>query len=82
MRGLPSARAGVAVVDVRPGMVDTQLPYGLPGLVLVAQPETVANDAWKAIRRRQAVVYTPWIWRPIMAVIRLLPQFVFKRLSL
>ena len=72
----------MTVVDVRPGMVDTQLTYGLPGLVWVAQPETVANDAWRAIRRRRAVVYTPWFWRVIMAVIRLLPQFVFKRLSL
>ena len=76
------ARAGVAVIDVRPGMVDTQLTYGLPGLVWVAQPETVAADAWKGIRRGRAVVYTPWFWRVIMGLIRLLPTFVFKRLPL
>ena len=74
--------AGVAVGDVRPGRGDTQLTYGLPGLVLVAQPKTVAADAWKGIRRGRAVVYTPWFWRAIMEVIRLLPHFVFRRLPL
>jgi len=76
------ARAGVAVVDVRPGMVDTRLTYGLPGLVLVAQPRAVAADAWRGIRRGRAVVYTPWFWWWIMGVIRLLPHFIFKRLPL
>ena len=80
--GVRLGRAGVSVVDVRPGMVDTQLTYGLSGLVLVAQPETVAADAWKGIRRGRAVVYTPWFWRAIMGVIRLLPHFVFRRLPL
>jgi decaprenylphospho-beta-D-erythro-pentofuranosid-2-ulose 2-reductase len=76
------ARAGVSVTDVRPGMVDTRLTYGLPGLVLVAQPETVAADTWKAIRRGRAVVYTPWVWQIIMGIVRRLPYFVFKRLPL
>ena len=80
--GVRLGRSGVTVVDVRPGMVDTRLTYGLPGLVLVAQPETVAADAWRAIRRGRAVVYSPWFWRIIMGVIKLLPNFVFKRLPL
>ena len=76
------ARAGVSVTDVRPGMVDTRLTYGLPGLVLVVQPETIAADTWKAIRRGRAVVYTPWVWQIIMGIVRRLPYFVFKRLPL
>jgi decaprenylphospho-beta-D-erythro-pentofuranosid-2-ulose 2-reductase len=28
------------------------------------------------------VVYTRWFWRPIMAIIRCIPEFVFKRLKL
>jgi decaprenylphospho-beta-D-erythro-pentofuranosid-2-ulose 2-reductase len=80
--GVRLGRAGVKVVDVRPGMVDTRLTYGLPGLVLVAQPETVAADAWRAIRTGRSVVYSPWFWRVIMGIIKLLPNFVFKRLPL
>jgi len=28
------------------------------------------------------VLYTPWFWRPIMAVVRAIPEPVFKRLRL
>lgn len=74
--------SGVNVIDVRPGMVDTKLTYGLPGLVLLASPATVARDVVKGILRNRAIVYTPRIWWAVMLVIRLLPDFVFKRLSL
>lgn len=75
-------RVGVGVIDVRPGIIDTKLTFGLPGLVFPASPERVARDVSKAIRKNRAVVYTPRIWQPIMLVIRLLPDFVFRRLSL
>jgi hypothetical protein len=35
-----------------------------------------------AIDRRRDVAYVPGFWRPIMAVIRALPESVFKRLHL
>lgn len=76
--------AGVAVVTVKPGFVDTPMTAGLvdPRGPLVAAPERVARDIDRAIRRRRAVVYTPWFWRPIMLVIRALPEGIFKRLRL
>jgi short-subunit dehydrogenase len=76
------ARVGVAVIDVRPGMIDTQLTYGRGGLVLLAPPSRVARDVARAIRRRSAVVYTPRIWQLVMFAIRALPEFVFRRLPL
>lgn len=76
------AREGVAVVEIRPGMVDTRMTFGLPGLVLLATPTRVARDVSRGIRRRRAVVYTPGIWRWIMLLIRHLPEFVFKRLPI
>jgi decaprenylphospho-beta-D-erythro-pentofuranosid-2-ulose 2-reductase len=76
------ARAGVSVVDVRPGFVDTRLTYGRPGLFLVASPDRVAKAALRGIRRDRAVVYAPWFWAGIMLVIRLLPDRVFKRMRL
>jgi len=76
------ARHGVSVVDVRPGMIDTQLTYGRPGLVFLAPPEQVARSAVRAIRADRAVVYTPRIWQLVMLVIRLLPDRIFKRLPL
>jgi len=76
------AKAGVTVVDVRPGFVDTALTWGRPGIFLAARPERVARDALRAIERDRAVVYTPFFWRWIMLIIRWLPDPVFKRLSL
>jgi decaprenylphospho-beta-D-erythro-pentofuranosid-2-ulose 2-reductase len=75
---------GVTVIAVKPGFVDTSMTWGLlnPHSPLVATPERVAKDIARAIRRRKNTVYTPWFWSPVMFVIRLLPESIFKRLSL
>jgi len=75
---------GVHVLDIRPGLVATAMTDGLvnPKSPLVATPETVASDILRAIEKRKNVLYTPWFWRMIMAVIRCLPEPVFKRLKL
>jgi short-subunit dehydrogenase len=75
-------RSGVHVMTVKPGFVDTAMTFGLPGMFLVAQPETVARLCLDAAARRRDVVYVPWFWWGIMAVIRAVPERVFKRLSL
>lgn len=76
------AKSGVAVVDVRPGFVDTQLTWGRPGMFLVASPDRVAQDVYRGIVKNRAVVYTPFFWAAIMWVIRSIPDAVFRRLSL
>ena len=76
-------RAGVHVLVIKPGFVATPMTAGLdlPPL-LTAQPEAVAADIDRAIGRRRDVLFTPWFWRWIMLVIRLVPGAIFKRLSL
>lgn len=76
------ARRGVSVIAVKPGFVDTAMTWGKPGLFLVASPARVAKDSLRAVRKDRAVVYTPWFWAIIMLIIRLLPDRLFKRLSL
>ena len=77
-------RSGVHVLTVKPGFVDTPMTQGIinPNSPLVASPKRVARDIDRAIRRRRNVIYTPWFWRPILLVVRLVPEFVFKRLKL
>ncbi len=77
-------RSGVAVITVKPGFVDTSMTWGLlnPRSPLMATPERVARDIGRAIRRRKNTVYTPWFWALVMLVIRLVPEPIFKRLSL
>ena len=76
------ARAGVHVVTVKPGYVDTAMTWGIEGMFLVAAPEKVASDILKAVEKRRNVIYTPFFWRYIMAVIRAIPEPIFKRLSI
>jgi len=74
--------AGVAVVTVKPGFVDTRLTWGRTPPALTASPERVARDIVRAVARGQRVVYTPWPWRWIMMVLRSLPRGVLRRLPL
>ena len=74
-------RAGGHVVTVKPGFVDTAMTWGLEGMFLVASPDDVARDILKAVRKRRNVLYTPFFWRWIMLVIRMIPEPVFKKLS-
>lgn len=75
-------RHGVHVVTVKPGFVDTAMTWGIEGMFLVASPEAVANDLLKAVRKNRNVVYTPFFWRYIMLIIRHIPEFIFKKLSI
>lgn len=74
--------AGVAVVTLKPGFVDTPMTAGLKQGPLFVGAERAGRDIHRAIERRGDVVYIPWFWRPIMAIIRGLPEAVFKRLRL
>jgi len=76
-------KVGVSVTDIRPGFVATPMTVGLSlPAALVARPEPVARRIVKGIERKQDVLYVPAFWWGIMAVIRHVPRFAFKRLSL
>ena len=74
---------GVHVVTVKPGFVRTRMTEGLdlPG-PLTATPDQVAGAVLRAVDRRRDVIYTLSLWRWIMAVIRAIPEPLFKRLDL
>ncbi|MEP9366860.1 SDR family oxidoreductase [Xanthobacter sp. VNH20] len=76
-------KANVAVLDVRPGFVATKMTAHLPqGGPLWATPEKVAGDIDAAISKRGAVLYTPWFWFGIMAIVRNVPRPLFHRSKL
>jgi short-subunit dehydrogenase len=75
-------RAGVRVITIKPGFVDTAMTFGRPGMFLVASPESVAVRIVKAILKCEDIVYAPAFWRPVMLLIRLIPEKVFKRMRL
>lgn len=75
-------REGVQVLTVRPGFVATPMTAHLPQGPLFATPDTVARDILRAMEHRRDVLYTPWFWRWIMAVIRVIPEWKFKKMDL
>lgn len=75
-------KSGVSVLTIKPGFVDTPMTAHVKKSPLFASPETVARGIVKAIDRKKDVVYLPGFWRPIMWIIRSLPEGIFKRLSL
>lgn len=75
--------SGVQVLTIKPGFVDTPMTAAIEKKGLLwAQPEAVAAGILRAINQRRDVVYLPGFWRGIMAIIRAVPERVFKRLSL
>ena len=84
LEGLAHRFAGtpVSVLCVKPGFVDTPMTAHIAkGGPLWATPDKVAADIDRAIARRRTVIYTPWFWRVIMLIIRLLPRPIFNRLN-
>jgi len=75
-------RSGVRVLTIKPGLVDTPMTTGFRKNFLWAKPERVGRGIFKAMDSRSGVVYLPWFWRPIMELIRAIPEAVFKRIRL
>lgn len=74
--------AGVQVLTIKPGFVDTPMTASFKKGALWATPEAVAADILAAIEKRRDVIYTPWFWFGIMTLIKLVPERIFKKLKL
>jgi decaprenylphospho-beta-D-erythro-pentofuranosid-2-ulose 2-reductase len=73
---------GVKVLTVKPGFVDTPMTAHLKKGLLMASPEKVARDILRASEKDCCVLYTPWFWRWIMLIIKLIPEKIFRKLKL
>lgn len=74
--------AGVRVLTLKPGFVDTPMTAALPKTPLFATAAQIGSGIVRAVDAgRDGVVYLPWWWRLIMLVVKSLPERVFKRLS-
>jgi short-subunit dehydrogenase len=77
------AREGVHVMTVKSGFCRTKMTENmeLPA-ALTAEPEQVAEAVFKGVAKQRNVIYTLWMWRWIMLIIKHIPEFIFKKLSL
>ena len=74
-------RHGVQVTTIRPGFVETPMTAELK-LKGAIPADRAAELILRARDRQKAIAYVPGKWRLIMFVIRNIPSFVFRRLSI
>jgi decaprenylphospho-beta-D-erythro-pentofuranosid-2-ulose 2-reductase len=71
----------VRVVSIIPGFINTKMLTINTPKMLTASPIEVANVIVGSIDSKRNVIYVKPIWRIIMFIIRLIPEFIFKKLK-
>jgi decaprenylphospho-beta-D-erythro-pentofuranosid-2-ulose 2-reductase len=76
-------RSKVRVLTIKPGPVRTPMTSEMEQGNLFAEPADVAADICQALELGlKETLYTPAYWRYIMAAINLVPETIFKKLSI
>ena len=71
---------GVHLLIVRPGFVVGRMTEGMTPAPLSSTPDQVASATVRALAKRRRTVWVPWSLRPMFIGLRLLPQFVWRRM--
>ncbi|MBU3699923.1 MAG: SDR family NAD(P)-dependent oxidoreductase [Candidatus Kapabacteria bacterium] len=71
---------GINILNIKPGPVDTPMMAGRTQ-ALIAPVSAVARDIVRAIDSRKGVIYTPWFWRHIMTIIKMIPERIFVKIN-
>lgn len=77
------SKSNVSVITIKPGFVDTPMTkdFVKKGLLWV-KPDKIGKGIYYAMLKKRDVVYLPWFWQWIMLIIKLIPEKIFKKLSL
>ncbi len=77
------AKTPVSIILVKPGPTDTPMTAHLKAEGQALTPVSqVARCITQGIDKKQRVIYAPVKWRFIMAVIRHIPHFIFKKMDI
>jgi short-subunit dehydrogenase len=70
---------GVHVITIKPGVIRTPMTSGRKLAPISSSVETAARGIERILDKPTTTAYVPWFWRPIMVVVRHLPEFVLQR---
>jgi decaprenylphospho-beta-D-erythro-pentofuranosid-2-ulose 2-reductase len=73
---------GVRVLTIKPGLIKTPMTAHVKHGLLSADAKTAGRGIYRALRGRGDVCYVPGYWCFVMAVIKAIPERIFKRLKL
>ncbi len=67
------------MLTIKPGFMATKMIEGTDlHQKLTAQPEEVDRDIYEAQQKGKDVLYTKWIWKYIMLIIKLIAEWKFR----
>ena len=72
--------SGVDLLVVRPGFVIGRMTEGMTPAPLSSTPDQVAAATVRALAKRRRTVWVPRALRPMFVAMRMLPQFVWRRM--
>jgi len=72
--------SGVHLLVVRPGFVIGRMTQGMTPAPFSSTPAQVATATAGALAKRRRTVWVPWALRPVFIGMRMLPQFVWRRM--
>ena len=76
-------KENVHVMTVKPGFVYTKMTENQPlPKAITSTPVEVADIIYKAFSRKKNTIYIKWFWRYIMLIIKIIPEFQFKKMKL
>ncbi len=83
LQGLRSTlwHSGVEIYNFKMGPVDTPMTSSHKKDFSFASAEQVAASMVRILGTKKYTTYVPAFWRPVMWLVRLLPEFIFQRLS-
>jgi decaprenylphospho-beta-D-erythro-pentofuranosid-2-ulose 2-reductase len=77
------SNSGIKVITVKPGFVRTKMTDGMKlAPPLTVEASVVGEAIYNAVIRPKDVLYVGRRWQLIMTIIRLMPEFVFKKLRI
>jgi len=72
---------GINVLTIKPGFIDSPMTADIKKGALWASTDQAANYIVKGIVKNKSVIYVPPFWFFIMAIIKLIPAFIFRKLN-
>jgi short-subunit dehydrogenase len=70
----------VRLLIARPGFVIGRMTQGMTPAPLSSSPQQVAAATARALNNGRRTVWIPWALRPTFFAMRLLPQFIWRRM--
>ena len=84
MQGLRNrfGKKNINVITIKPGFVDTPMTANMPKNPLYSSASKVGKSIISSMQKGRDIAYVPGFWRYIMLIIKLIPEKIFKKLSL